>query len=77
MASLPPARPSRPNPLALDIVELLEVKGNRLTVRGMDALDGSILLDIKPYSAGIDSSPRPGSPGRRMENAVEMEFRHG
>ena len=49
--------PSRPNPLALDIVVLLEVKENRLRVLGMDALDGSILLDIKPYSAGIDSFP--------------------
>lgn len=49
--------PSRPNPIALDIVDLLEAKGNRLTVRGMDALDGSMLLDIKPYSAEIDSIP--------------------
>lgn len=50
--------PNRPNPLALDIVELLQVKENRLKVLGMDALDGSILLDIKPYSAGIDSFPQ-------------------
>jgi tRNA (adenine37-N6)-methyltransferase len=50
--------PNRPNPLALDVVDLLDVKGNRLTVRGMDALDGSILLDIKPYSPGIDSFPQ-------------------
>jgi len=49
--------PSRPNPLALDIVELLEVRDNLLKVKGMDALDGSILLDLKPYSAGIDSFP--------------------
>lgn len=49
--------PSRPNPIALDIVELMEVNGNRLRVRGMDALNCSILLDIKPYSAGIDSFP--------------------
>jgi tRNA (adenine37-N6)-methyltransferase len=49
--------PNRPNPIALDIVELLSVNGNRLTVRGMDALDGSMLLDIKPYSAEIDSIP--------------------
>ena len=49
--------PSRPNSLALDIVQLLDVKGNRLRVLGMDALDGSILLDIKPYSAGIDCFP--------------------
>jgi tRNA-Thr(GGU) m(6)t(6)A37 methyltransferase TsaA len=49
--------PSRPNPLAIDIVKLLEVRDNRLKVKGMDTLDGSILLDIKPYSAGIDSFP--------------------
>jgi tRNA-Thr(GGU) m(6)t(6)A37 methyltransferase TsaA len=47
--------PNRPNPIALDVVELLEVDGCRLVVRGMDALDGSTLLDIKPYSSGIDS----------------------
>jgi formylmethanofuran dehydrogenase subunit E len=50
--------PNRPNPLALDIVELIEVNGNRLRISGMDALDGSLLLDIKPYSAGIDSFPQ-------------------
>jgi len=50
--------PNRPNPLALDIVKLIEVDGNRLRVSGMDALDGSLLLDIKPYSAGIDSFPQ-------------------
>lgn len=50
--------PSRPNPIALDVVELLEVNDNRLVVRGMDALDGSVLLDIKPYAADIDSFPQ-------------------
>ena len=50
--------PNRPNQIALDIIELLGVKGNWLKVRKMDALDGSILLDIKPYSAGIDSYPQ-------------------
>lgn len=42
--------PARPNPIALDIVELVERKGNNLIVRGMDALDNSPLLDIKPYT---------------------------
>ena len=51
--SLPP--PNRPNPIAIDIVPLLAVEGNRLTVKGMDALDGSILLDIKPYFTEMDS----------------------
>ncbi len=50
--------PNRPNLLALDIVELLEVKGNRLSVKGMDALDGSTLLDIKPYSEEFDAFPQ-------------------
>jgi len=47
--------PNRPNPIAIDIVRLLEVEGNRLTVKGMDALDGSVLLDIKPYFTDMDS----------------------
>lgn len=47
--------PNRPNPIAIDIVQLLGVEGNRLTVKGMDALDGSVLLDIKPYFTDMDS----------------------
>ena len=47
--------PNRPNPIGLCIVELLERKGRFLGVNGMDALDGSPLIDIKPYSSSIDS----------------------
>jgi len=47
--------PHRPNPIGLCVVELLEREGQLLKVCGLDALDGSPLLDIKPYSAGIDS----------------------
>ncbi|MBE3586895.1 tRNA (N6-threonylcarbamoyladenosine(37)-N6)-methyltransferase TrmO [Desulfofundulus thermocisternus] len=49
--------PSRPNPIAFCVAELLEVKENRLLVRGVDALDGSPLIDIKPYSSEVDSVP--------------------
>ncbi len=49
--------PSRPNPIAFCVAELLEVKENRLLVRGVDALDGSPLIDIKPYSSDVDSVP--------------------
>lgn len=49
--------PSRPNPLNLCVVELLRREGNRLSVRGLDAVDGSPVVDIKPYSARIDSFP--------------------
>lgn len=47
--------PSRPNPISMCIVDLMEISGKILRVRGLDALDGSPVLDIKPYSPGIDS----------------------
>jgi len=40
---------NRPNPIGLSIMELLEVDGNILKVSGVDVLDGTPLLDIKPY----------------------------
>ena len=45
--------PRRPNPIALTVVELLGREGNRLRVRGVDMLDGSPILDIKPYLSCI------------------------
>jgi len=47
--------PNRPNPIGFCVVELLERDGPLLKVRGMDALDHSPLIDIKPYSPQIDS----------------------
>lgn len=47
--------PNRPNPVGFCVVELLKREGRFLKVKGMDALDGSFLVDIKPYSSGIDS----------------------
>lgn len=41
--------PARPNPIALCLVELINVERNVLTVKWLDALDGSPLLDIKPF----------------------------
>ena len=49
--------PVRPNPIALAAVELMEIAGTRLTVRNVDCIDGTPLLDIKPYFASIDSFP--------------------
>ena len=42
--------PGRPNPLSLCIVELIECNGSVLRVKGLDALDGSSVIDIKPYT---------------------------
>lgn len=47
--------PSRPNPIAFCAVRLLRRKGRRLLVQGLDAVDGSPLLDLKPYSSALDS----------------------
>lgn len=41
--------PYRPNPIGLTVVELLEVEKNVLIVRGLDAFDGTPVLDIKPF----------------------------
>jgi formylmethanofuran dehydrogenase subunit E len=41
--------PHRPNPIAQTVVELLERDGNCLHVRGLDLVDGTPVLDIKPY----------------------------
>ncbi|PLV57536.1 tRNA (N6-threonylcarbamoyladenosine(37)-N6)-methyltransferase TrmO [Thermotoga sp. SG1] len=46
--------PHRPNPIGFSVVELLKVDGRRLFVRGFDALDGTPVVDIKPYSSKID-----------------------
>jgi tRNA-Thr(GGU) m(6)t(6)A37 methyltransferase TsaA len=49
--------PARPNPIALSVVQLLGVDGATLRVRGIDCLDGTPLLDLKPYFASTDSRP--------------------
>jgi tRNA-Thr(GGU) m(6)t(6)A37 methyltransferase TsaA len=45
--------PYRPNPIGLTVVELLRREGARLHVRGVDMLDGTPILDLKPYLSGI------------------------
>ncbi len=45
--------PRRPNPLGLTVVRLLSREGRRLRVRGVDMLDGTPVLDIKPYLSGV------------------------
>ena len=45
--------PRRPNPVGLTIVELLSRDGTRLHVRGVDMLDGTPILDIKPYLSSV------------------------
>ena len=49
--------PVRPNPVALSVVRLDRVEGTRLSVTGLDCLDGTPLIDIKPYFASVDAVP--------------------
>ncbi|MCD6430001.1 MAG: tRNA (N6-threonylcarbamoyladenosine(37)-N6)-methyltransferase TrmO [Deltaproteobacteria bacterium] len=46
--------PVRPNHIGLSIVKLQEVRGNTLVIEGVDVLDGTPLLDVKPYVAKFD-----------------------
>ncbi len=66
--------PRRPNPIGLTVVELLRREGTRLEVRGIDMLDGTPVLDIKPYLSGVpqerlrrgwldEAEARAGEPG--------------
>jgi tRNA (adenine37-N6)-methyltransferase len=47
--------PQRPNPIGLTVVQLVRRDGRRLHVRGVDMLDGTPVLDIKPYLSGIST----------------------
>jgi tRNA (adenine37-N6)-methyltransferase len=54
----------RPNPLGICAVEIVSVKWSILTVRGLDAVDGTPILDIKPYVPSLD----------RVKNATAPEW---
>lgn len=49
--------PVRPNPIGTSIAALVGVEGNLVKVRGLDCLDGTPLLDLKPYFASTDAVP--------------------
>nr|WP_238312427.1 tRNA (N6-threonylcarbamoyladenosine(37)-N6)-methyltransferase TrmO [Methylobacterium organophilum]GJE28479.1 S-adenosyl-L-methionine-binding protein [Methylobacterium organophilum] len=50
--------PTRPNPIAMAVVERLSIEGGEVRVRGLDCLDGTPLLDIKPYYVSTDCRPQ-------------------
>lgn len=51
--------PARPNPIGLHVVKLvaLDTAAGRLDIEGIDVLDGTKLVDIKPYYASVDAIP--------------------
>ena len=54
--------PSRPNPIGLSITKLVKIKKCNLTVNGLDAIEGSPIIDIKPYNPRADSVPNARVP---------------
>lgn len=64
--------PARPNPIAMSAVRLLGIEDGRLSVVGLDCLDGTPLLDIKPYFASTDCHP-DAVVGWHRDRAVRQE----
>ncbi len=64
--------PHRPSPLALTTVELLQIDGTTLTVRGLDAWDGSPVIDIKPHAPLWDEQPLVVRPERAGYTAAGL-----
>jgi len=51
--------PVRPNPIGLSVLRVLTRKANVITVRGLDMLDGTPILDIKPHIDRVAEGPKP------------------
>lgn len=62
--------PVRPNPVALSVVQLVKLENTTLSVIGLDCLDNTPLIDIKPYFASTDAVPDAIS-GHKQTNRNE------
>jgi tRNA-Thr(GGU) m(6)t(6)A37 methyltransferase TsaA len=62
--------PARPNPIGLSVVRLERIEGNTLFILDVDVVDGTPLLDIKPYVPAFDAQPgaRSGWLSEKLEN---------
>lgn len=54
----------RPNPIGVTVARLKSIQGNRLVVEGLDAIDGTPVLDIKPHVLTFDEGIRTDDPGK-------------
>jgi tRNA-Thr(GGU) m(6)t(6)A37 methyltransferase TsaA len=71
--------PSRPNPIGLSVIKLLGIDGNTLAIQGVDLLEGTPVLDIKPYVGEFDDrgQAREGwlEQARRQTNVADDRFK--
>jgi len=63
--------PHRPNPAGLKLAELIRVEKNILTVRSLDAINGTPVVDIKPYHPGYDSLEETGIPPCKPGQSID------
>ncbi|MFB6202320.1 MAG: tRNA (N6-threonylcarbamoyladenosine(37)-N6)-methyltransferase TrmO [Halorhabdus sp.] len=69
--------PNRPSPIGVTTVELLDRDGRELRVRGLDAIDGTPVLDIKPYAPSLDRPDEPDMDRRETpRRAIERGIRN-
>ncbi len=68
--------PHRPNPIGLSLVELVRIEGDSLIFAGADLVDGTPILDIKPYLPEVEARPdaRIGWLGQAEQLAITVEF---
>ena len=64
--------PMHPNSLGLSVVELVKVEENRVTIRGVDILDGTPIIDIKPYIENFDKVEGKASSGWMLSSEEEV-----
>lgn len=68
--------PHRPNPIGLSLVKLISVEADGIVVAGVDLVDGTPILDIKPYLPFVESLPEAtsGWPGEVDRAPITVEF---
>jgi tRNA-Thr(GGU) m(6)t(6)A37 methyltransferase TsaA len=68
--------PHRPNPIGLSLVELIKVEKDGIIVSGADLVDGTPILDIKPYLPEIESIPnaKTGWTSEVVKDPIQVEF---
>ena len=68
--------PHRPNPIGLSLVELIEIRQDTLILEGIDLIEGTPILDIKPYLPEVESQPlaRTGWTSEAPHNKSQVNF---
>ena len=68
--------PHRPNPIGLSLVELIEIQQDTLILEGIDLIEGTPILDIKPYLPEVESQPlaRTGWTSEAPPHQLQVQF---